>query len=68
MKNTNSKNNLNPNIDAALIDEWSKAYGQPLSAEDVRAIGATLFDFFSTLRRLDEKVRKNNEQSPADNN
>ena len=68
MEYMNSKNNINHNIDTTLIDEWSEAYWSPLSAEDVRSIGESVFEFVSLLRRLDEKVRKNNEQSPANNN
>lgn len=47
---------------------WSALYKIQLSDEEVRQINNNIFDFFRILKKWDEEVIKNNEQTPANNN
>jgi len=51
-----------------LNNEWSVFYGRPLSVEETREIDDNLYEYFSILKKWNDKVTKDDEQSPANNN
>lgn len=51
-----------------LNNEWSELYGRPLSVEETREIDDAVYEYFRILKRWNDKVTKDNEQTPANNN